>query len=205
MEERTDCTCLRGLDAAPTAPAAPPRGTGRAHTRPDPAEGTDGPSLRHGATSSCADLTRLRVLWYSLRAQGFDPPGPPGIDYTRDRVQTSPACPTTPHGYGTGHAVDRVALRLAAIARTAPETARTLRWYRGHPAQADLDAGRARAILGALVTALATPGDRAAWAASAPGGADARAVLSHVEAAGRAWARARMGAAWAAWAGTVAA
>lgn len=200
MEERTDCTCLRGLDAAPTAPAAPPRGTGRAHTRPNPAEGTDGPSLRHGAASSCADLTRLRVLWYSLRAAGLDLPGPPGIDYTRDRVQTSPACPTTPHGYGTGHAVDRVALRLAAIARTSPEAARTLLWYRGHPAQADLDAGRARAILGALVTALATPGDRAAWAASAPGGADARAVLSHVEAAGRAWARARMGAAWSAWA-----
>lgn len=190
----------RGLDAAPTAPAAPPRGTGRAHTRPNPAEGTDGPSLRHGAASSCADLTRLRVLWYSLRAAGLDLPGPPGIDYTRDRVQTSPACPTTPHGYGTGHAVDRVALRLAAIARTSPEAARTLLWYRGHPAQADLDAGRARAILGALVTALATPGDRAAWAASAPGGADARAVLSHVEAAGRAWARARMGAAWSAWA-----
>jgi len=144
------------------------------------------------------------VLWYSLRAAGLDLPGPPGIDYTRDRVQTSPACPTTPHGYGTGHAVDRVALRLAAIARTSPEAARTLRWYRGHPAQADLDAGRVRAILGALVTALATPADRAAWAASAPEGADARAVLSHVEAAGRAWARARMGAAWAAWAGTVA-
>lgn len=174
-------------------------GAGRPRGRTDHAAGTDGPSARHGAASP--DLTRLRVLWYSLRAPGIDPPGPPGIDYTRDRVQTSPSCPSTPHGFGTGHAVDRVSARLTAIARTAPEAARTLRWYRGHPAQADLDAGRARVILGALVTALATGADRAAWAASAPEGADARAVLSHVEAAGRAWARARMAAAWAAWAG----
>lgn len=114
MGERTDCTASV---AGPRGPVAPPRGTGRAHTRPDPAAGPRDPSQRHGAASSCADLTRLRVLWYSLRAPGCDPPGPPGIDYTRDRVQTSPACPTTPHGYGTGHAVDRVALRLAAIAR----------------------------------------------------------------------------------------
>lgn len=196
MVERTDCTeAVAGSGRAVGGRGAP----GRPDPRTGAAEGTDGPSARHGAASP--DLTRLRVLWYSLRAPALDLPGPPGIDYTRDRVQTSPACPTTPHGYGTGHAVDRVGLRLAAIARTAPEAARTLRWYRGHPAQADLDAGRARAILGALVTALATPADRAAWAASAPSAADARALLAHAEAAGRAWARARMAAAWAAWAG----
>lgn len=196
MGERTDCT---ESEAGPRRPVGGMEGSGRPRGRTGATAAPRDPSARHGAASP--DLTRLRVLWYSLRAPGIDPPGPPGIDYTRDRVQTSPSCPSTPHGFGTGHAVDRVSARLTAIARTAPEAARTLRWYRGHPAQADLDAGRARVILGALVTALATGADRAAWAASAPEGADARAVLSHVEAAGRAWARARMAAAWAAWAG----
>jgi len=67
MGERTECT-----DAAAhrSAPAAPPRGTGRAHTRPDHAAGTDGPVLALcGHTARRADLRRglcrtcYRKLW----------------------------------------------------------------------------------------------------------------------------------------------
>ena len=190
----------RGLDAAPTAPGSAPRGTGQAHTRPDPAGGTDGPSQRHGAASS--DTTRLRVLWYPC-APRTSTPGPPGIDYTRDRVQTSRPVRPPP--------------RLRHRARGRPGRAASRR-HRPHRPGDRADAavvprapgaggpgrGRGAGHPRALVTALATPGDRAAWAASAPeggraGGAVARRGCWQGVGAGA------DGAAWAAWAGTVAA
>jgi hypothetical protein len=143
-----------------------------------------------------AEVVRLRVLWYALRSPGFDAPGAPGIAYDRDRVQTSPSVPTVPHGYGTGHAVDRVGLR---IARTPPAAAAVLRWYRGVDAAADLAAGRVRPILDRLALALAPVGARVRWASSAPAGAAPAAVEAHAARAGRAWARARMAEAWDAW------
>lgn len=140
------------------------------------------------------ELVALRVLWHSLHPPGCDPPGAPGIAYDRPVVQTSPATPTTPHGFGTGHSVDRVGARLAAIDAAAPAVARTLRWYRTRPAPPD----SVRAVLAACAAALATPQDRAAWARSAPEG-DARELVRHVDAAALVWARARMTAAVVVW------
>jgi len=67
MGERTDCTASV---AGPRGPVAPRSGTGRAHTRPDPADGTGGPVLALcGHTARRADLRRglcrtcYRKLW----------------------------------------------------------------------------------------------------------------------------------------------
>lgn len=147
------------------------------------------------------ELVRVRVLWYSLRAPGFDPPGPPGIDYTRDRVQTSLSCPTTPHGFGTGHAFDPVGARLDALAREHPGPARWLRWFRAYDAAPALTAGSVRAILDAAVRDLAEPYELAGWITSAPTDAGPQRQAAHVAAASRAWARAHLGAAEALWRG----
>ena len=148
------------------------------------------------------ELVRLRVLWYALRARGMDAAGAPGIAYDRPVVQSSPQQPAVPHGYGMGHTRDPVGAKLAAITG---EPAATLRWYRAHDAAPALAAGRASSILDALVRDVASVAEREAWAAS--GVADGReggALLAHIEAAGRSWARARMRRAIAAWQGVAA-
>lgn len=137
-------------------------------------------------------LTALRVLWHALHPPGCDPPGAPGIAYDRPVVQTSPPCPTLPHGYGTGSAVDTVALRLAAIARTAPQATRTLRWYRGLPAAADLAAGRVEVILVALARAHAGPEMWERWAKAVPADIPAGRILPSIRAFACVWARARL-------------
>jgi hypothetical protein len=146
-----------------------------------------------------AELTALRVLWHSLRAASLDPPGAPGIAYDRPVVQTSPATPTLPHGFGTGHAVDRVGLRLTALDRTHPGPARTLRWYRGRDAAADLAAGRTEVILVALARAHAPAETWERWARAVPADCRADRILPTIRAAACVWARARMGEAMAVW------
>ena len=150
------------------------------------------------ATKEAPELVRLRVLWFALRRQGHDAPGAPGIAYDRPVVQSSPQQPTTPHGFGLGHARDVVSERLAAM--PAGEVRATLCWYRSHDASGAWVSGSAEAILDACVRALATSAQLTAWAASSQEGT-ARQRQAHVTAAGRTWARARMARAWTAWMG----
>lgn len=151
-----------------------------------------------GAAVESTELVRLRVLWFALRQQGRDAAGAPGIDYARPVVQTSATTPTVPHGFGLGHARDRVAERLAALAGT--EAAVTLCWFRSYDASGAWQSGSVEAILDACVRGLATQVQLAAWAAAARTSAQGtRATQAHVTAAGRTWARARLARAWAAW------
>lgn len=146
------------------------------------------------------ELVRLRVLWYALRQRGHDAAGAPGIAYDRPVVQSSPQQPTTPHGYGLGHARDRVGERLAALAGT--EAAVTLTWYRSYDASGAWQSGSVEAILDACVRGLASQAQLVAWASAASAaGHSGRAVQAHVTAAGRTWARARLARAAAAWDG----
>lgn len=146
------------------------------------------------------ELVRLRVLWYALRTRGFDAAGAPGIAYDRPIVQSSPERPTVPHGYGLGHARDRVEDRLTALDGT--EAGVTLRWYRAHPAESALSAGNVGGILDALARTLAPAASLLAWgeAASRAGGTPSQ-VQARVTASARTWARARMARAAAAWEG----
>lgn len=147
------------------------------------------------------ELVRLRVLWYALRARGLDAAAAPGIAYDRPVVQSSPQQPAAPHGYGMGHARDAVSARLARIVGS--EECVTLVWYRGHPAEASLVAGRVTSVLDAMVRELAPVVLLATWGASATkAGHSGPKLTAHVEAAGRAWARARFARAAEAWAET---
>jgi len=144
------------------------------------------------------ECVRLRVLWYSLRAgHAADAPGAAGIDYARPQVQSSAVVPTVPHGFGRGHARDSIAERIAEM----PESVRvTLTWYRAHPAQTALSSGSVDSILDTLAYALAPLADRAAWdRAAAAAKSSPRARTLHRVAAARAWARARLADACAAW------
>lgn len=166
-------------------------------TSPDDTR-TGGPT----AAPEPAELVRLRVLWYALRARGLDACGAPGIAYDRPVVQSSPQQPAAPHGYGMGHARDPVTVRLDALSG---EAAVTLRWYRAYPAQASLDAGHVGAILDALARELAPAAVVLAWGVAASREhRTATQVQAHVTSAARTWARARMARAWTAWTGEAA-
>lgn len=146
------------------------------------------------------ELVRLRMLWYALRQRGHDAAGAPGIAYDRPVVQSSPQQPAVPHGYGMGHARDRVGERLAALAGT--EAAVTLTWYRSYDASGAWASGSVEAILDACVRGIASQAQLAAWVAAArAAGHAARAAQAHVTAAGRTWARARLARAATAWDG----
>lgn len=161
----------------------------------DPRRTGERPIARGGESP---ELVRLRVLWYALRQRGLDAAGAPGIAYDRPVVQSSPTPPTVPHGYGMGHARDPVAARLDELAGT--EAAVTLRWYRSYDAAPAFAAGRAVAILDALVRDVASAAQREAWlAAGVRAGHEGGALLTHLETQGRVWARARMRRAIAAW------
>ena len=156
-----------------------------------------------GAAVESTELVRLRVLWFALRQQGRDAAGAPGIDYARPVVQTSATTPTVPHGFGLGHARDRVAERLAALAGT--EAAVTLTWYRSYDASGAWRSGSVEAILDACVRGIASQAQLVAWASAASAvGHSGRAIQAHVTAAGRTWARARLARAATAWDGAAA-
>lgn len=148
------------------------------------------------APAEPADLVRLRVLWFALRARGVDAPGAPGIDYARPVVQTSSSVPSLPHGFGRA-SHDPVSARLA----TMPDAVQpTLRWYRSHPAEAPLAAGCVDAILDACAHALAPLAERMSWERAAmAAGRTPRARTEHRMVAARAWAASRLAAAAAAW------
>ena len=92
--------------ASPTRPPPPPsapRGTGRAHTRPDPAEGTDGPSPCHLRALRGADLRRGLYRTCYRKLLGRLPPSRQSAGTTSRRpggVGPQSPAETSPHPRG---------------------------------------------------------------------------------------------------------
>jgi len=109
------------------APATPPADPGRlAALRAEIDRGADAPAV-----------ARLRRAVYELRARAVDAAGAPAIDYSRERVQSSPKPETFEFalsGAGASHTRDPVGERLARLEARGPSAALALAvlvWLRG--------------------------------------------------------------------------
>lgn len=117
-------------------------------------------------------MTDEMTVWYrlalSLRSVSPDCAAAPGIDYERlsQRVQSSPAEPDVPHGYGRGHVrPDAVAAR---IDRLTGRPRRVCVWLRGFGPALEWLGGERREehrgdFLDAVALACATAEDRLRW------------------------------------------